>query len=461
MPRQHAKNAHAAILSFWLLVVFLVILWVAGGSSRSDVLGQAVVRFMAWSFILVAILALPRIQWRTIRVPVIIMAAAILLLTLQLIPLPPTIWSALPGREIFIEAATFAGSEQPWRPLSISPSGTANALASLVVPGAVLLLAANLNPEQHWQIATLILGLALAGAILGLLQFSGGWFDNPFHNDVRGMVNGNFANRNHFALFLAIGCVLAFAWAFRGRESRWKIAAGFGMVLLFVLMILATGSRSGALLGLIGLASGGLMVRTQFIREFKALPRKLAVALLVVCATITATIIWLSVSLNRAVSIERAFMLDGEADLRWQIWPVVLEMIERYFPAGSGFGTFDPVFRISEPDSLLNPQYVNLAHNDWLQIPLEGGLAGSVLLAGALLWFLYRSIAEWSNPSARRGLMHPIGKVGTLVIILVLAASITDYPARTPLMMALLALAAVWLSKIQKDERDLPGVPAP
>lgn len=461
MPRQHAHSGRASTLSFWLLAVFLVILWIAGGASRGDVLGQAVVRFSAWALIVIAILALPRIEWRAIRAPAIILGAAILLVALQLVPLPPSVWSALPGRQILVEAATLAGIDQPWRPFSISPSGTANALASLVVPGAVLLLAANLNPEQHWRIATLVLGLAFAGAVLGLLQFSGGWFDNPFHNDVSGEVNGNFANRNHFALFLAVGCVLALAWAFRGGESRWKIAASFGMVVLFILMILATGSRSGVLLGIVGIALGGLVVRSRAIRELKALPRKLAAPLVAVGVTIIATVIWLSISLNRAVSIERAVMLDEEADLRGQIWPVVLEMIESYFPAGSGFGTFDPVFRISEPDRLLNPQYINLAHNDWLQIPLEGGLAGCALLAGALLWFLRRIVGEWNKRGGRRGFVCPPAQAGALIIILVMIASISDYPARTPLVMALLALAAVWLSWVTKSKREPADAPVP
>ena len=98
-------------------------------------------------------------------------------------------------------------------------------------------------------------------------------------------------------------------------------------------------------------------------------------------------VISLSIYLERAASVERATLLEGESDLRLQIWPIVLDMTRAYFPVGTGFGTFDSAYRIGEPDSQLNAHYVNLAHNDWLQVVLEGGVLGLVLLAASFLWF--------------------------------------------------------------------------
>lgn len=464
-PRMSRHSAaapdRASTLSFWLLVAFLAVLWVAGGASRADVLGQSVVRFSAWSMIVVAILALPRVDWRAVKEPAIILGTAALLVTLQLVSLPPSIWTELPGRAIFTEAAVLTGTEQAWRPLSISPSGTTNALASLIVPAAVLLLAANLTREQHWRMAIFVLGMVGAGALLGVLQFSGANFDNPLINTPAGSVAGNFANRNHFATFLALGCVLALAWAFRDETPPWKAAAAFGLIVIFILMVLATGSRSGVVVGLTGIVLTFLAVRGRAAQHFNAIPRKIAIP--VVMAGIVGVIgaIWLSVGLNRAVSVDRATMLDGEADLRSQIWPIVLDMIERYFPAGTGFGTFDPVFRISEPDSLLNPQYINLAHNDWMQILLEGGLIGLIVLAATVTWFCFRTFRAWTStrgPTSSRLLP----KVGSIVVALIFAASFTDYPARTPLVMALLSLAAIWLvkanAKVDSGGGQLSGI---
>ncbi len=453
MSRHSAAPDRASTLSFWLLIAFLAILWVAGGASRADVLGQAVVRFFAWSIVVVAILALPRVDWRAIREPAIILGAAALLVALQLVPLPPSIWTALPGRAIFAEAAVLTGVDQPWRPLSISPSGTVNALASLIVPAVVLLLAANLTREQHWRIAIFVLGLVGAGAVLGVLQFSGANFDNPLINTVPGGVAGNFANRNHFALFLAIGCVLALAWAFRDEAPPWKVGAAFGLLVIFALMVLATGSRSGSVVGLSGVLLAFVAFRARIVQQLKAIPRKIAVALILALVGIVIAAIWLSVSLGRAASIDRATMMESEADLRWQIWPVVWDMFQNYLPVGTGFGTFDPVFRISEPDSLLNPAYINLAHNDWLQVLLEGGFVGVIFLGLILAWFALRSIQAWYSPRAQTG-SRLLAKASSIIIALILAASATDYPARTPILMALIALAAFWLVKANSTMTD-------
>ncbi|MEO9624205.1 MAG: O-antigen ligase family protein [Qipengyuania citrea] len=439
-----AAPDRASTLSFWLLIAFLAILWIAGGASRADVLGQSVVRFSAWTIIVVAILALPRVDWRAVKEPAIILGAAALLVALQLVPLPPAIWTELPGRAIFMEAAVLTGTEQPWRPLSISPGGTTNALASLIVPATVLLLAANLTREQHWRIATFVLGLVGAGAVLGVLQFSGANFDNPLINTISGAVAGNFANRNHFAVFLAIGCVLALAWAFRDHAVLWKVGAAFGLLVIFILLILATGSRSGVIIGLAGVAMTFLAFRRRAVQQFKTIPRKIAVPIIIGWIVIVIGAILLSVGLDRAVSVDRATMLDGKTDLRLEIWPIVLDMIQRYFPAGTGFGTLDPVFRIGEPDGLLNPQYINQAHNDWLQIFLDGGVLALVLLVVALIWFVLRSFRIWISDGGSTG-AHVLGKAGSILFALILAASLTDYPARTPLVMALLTLASIWL----------------
>lgn len=450
-----AAPDRSSALSFWLLAGFLAVLWAAGGASRADVLGQTVVRFSAWSTILVAIFALPRVRWREVKEPAIILGAVALLVFLQLVPLPSWIWTELAGRAIFAEATDLTGAAQPWRPISISPSGTANALGSLIVPAAVLLLATNLTREQHWKIAILVLGLVGAGTILGALQFSGADFDHPFINNPLGSVAGNFANRNHFALFLAIGCVLALAWAFHEKPAPWKAAVSTGFIVIFALMLLATGSRSGVAIGLAGVVLTFLAFRKSAAQYFDAIPRKIALPVVLAGSAVMIGAVWLSIGLDRAISVDRAAMLQGEADLRSRIWPIVLDMSRNYFPAGTGFGTFDEVFRITEPDWLLNPLYINQAHNDWLQTLLEGGIFGFVLLAAALCWFGLRSYQVWA--SSKGSGSSVLAKAGSINLILILAASFLDYPARTPMVMAILALACAWLVKSKREKPILGG----
>src|SRR5690606_13261800 len=108
----------------------------------------------------------------------------------------------------------------------------------------------------------------------------------------------------------------------------------------------------------------------------------------------------------------------------------------------SGLGAFDPVYRIHEPDELLNTAYFNHAHNDFLEVVLDAGLAGLLLLGGAILWFLGKSLKAWRGDTSRTILP----RLGSSILLLILIASITDYPARTPMIMAVVIIAAIWLN---------------
>jgi O-antigen ligase len=431
-------------LPFILLAGFLGVLWLAGGASRADALGQVVVRSAAWVALIVAILFGDRPSFRGARPVLSILAAALLLTLLQLVPLPPDIWQALPGRDFFAEAAAASGQPQPWRPWSLVPGATINAASSLIVPVVVLVLAMELKQTERSWLPGLILGLIAASTLLGLLQFSGAVFNNPLINDTAGQVSGVFANRNHFALFTAFGCMLAPVWAFLdGRQPQWRGPVALGLVLLFALTILASGSRAGLLLGVLALGLGLLLVRQGIRKVLSRYPRWVFPALIAGIVGVIAIFVLLSVAADRAVSIDRMLAMDTGQDLRRRALPTVLRMIDTYFPMGSGLGGFDPIFRIHEPFELLSPLYFNHAHNDFLEIALDAGLAGLLLLLAALLWWAWASVHAWrSGPSVRNALP----KLGSAMLLLVIVASIIDYPARTPMMMAMIVLAGVWLS---------------
>lgn len=446
-PSTSARPAPS--LSFALLVSLLLIFWAAGGASRADALGQVVVRGAAWIGLVAVILVGSRRDWWRRCWPVtIILAAAIALAVIQLIPLPPEIWAGLPGRQVVASAAALSGEDGVWRPLSLSPSATENALFSLAIPLVTLVLAAGLGRAEHWRIVALLLGLAFVSSVWGLLQFSGSRLDHPLINDVAGFVSASFANRNHFALFAAIACLLALAWGFRepdGRQRgalRWRAILAIGLLLFFLLLILATGSRTGMLLGALAIATGFVLVRKQILGTLAQLPKKSAIGVASLVILAMAATVLLSVVLDRAVSIDRAMSLEIGDDSRRQKLPTVIEMAQLYFPAGSGFGTFDPVYRISERDEHLSRFYFNHAHNDYLEMAIDGGLAGLALLIAAIGWWLYASVGVWRSGSGSRVLL---ARLGSTILLLVFVASLTDYPARTPMIMALTVLAALWL----------------
>ncbi|RYF10932.1 MAG: O-antigen ligase domain-containing protein, partial [Oxalobacteraceae bacterium] len=431
-------------LPFALLVALLIVLWIAGGASRADALGQTVVRASTWLSVIVAILFSGRPSVGTARPVALILLAATVLVLLQLVPLPPDIWQSLPGRRILTEAAAASGQTQPWRPWSIVPAATLNALSSLIVPTAALIFVAGLKESERALLLPLILCLAAASTMVGLLQFSGVALDNPLINESPGQVSGNFANRNHFAVFLALGCLVAPIWAtLNGRRPGWRGPAAFGLVLLFVLTILASGSRAGLILGLLALVLGPVIAQRGIRSALRKYPRWALPTLIAGVVSGIAILVLASVAANRAVSIDRLFWADEGQDMRSRGLPTVLAMIRSYFPAGSGLGGFDPIFRMHEPFSLLKPTYFNHAHNDLLEIVLDAGFPGLLLLIIALLWWLGASARAWQ---AGAGMQHALPKLGSAMLLLILVASAFDYPARTPIMMAIGIIAAIWLS---------------
>lgn len=437
--RVNTRLGVAPSLSFVLLGVLLAILWVAGGASRPDAMGQVVVRATAFGVILALILFGERPDFASTKPVWLLLLAALTLTLVQLVPLPPSIWLSLPGRAAFAEAAVVAGQPQPWRPWSLDPGATMNAATSLIAPIAGLILLNGLRLAERKWLPTALLCMVIASTLIALLQFSGAGLNSPFINDTRGAVSGNFANRNHLALLLAIGCALTPIWMFsKGPRARWRAPVGLGLVMVFALTILASGSRIGMGLGFVAVALGLLQARHDIRKELSWAPKWAFPAFVAGLVVIFAGLILISVAADRAVSIERAFVIDVGQDMRGRALPTLLTMAQTYFPLGIGAGAFDPIFRFHEPHALLKPTYFNHAHNDLLEVIIEAGLLAMVLLAVAIGWAVLASVRAWRHRGTGR---NALPKLGSIILLLVVVASAFDYPARTPLIMTVVILA--------------------
>jgi len=443
-------------LHFILLATLLVVLWVAGGASRPEVIGQFLVRSAAWVCLIVAVLFASPPSFSAIRPALFIILAALAVALVQLIPLPPAVWAVLPGRAVFTEAARLSGEPQPWRPLAIVPTGAINAAMSLIVPLATVYLLGGLRRHEHYLLGQVLLGMAVASMIAGLIQFSGGGFNNPLLNGI-GEVSGNFANHNHFALFIALGCLLAVFWMLQnGHLEKWRASLGFGLILVFTLTVLASGSRAGTILAAIALLIALGLLWRPLRGAFERYPRWVFPAIVIGLVIVFALVIAFTIASDRALSVQRAATVAIDNDMRSRGLPVVLTILGTYFPAGAGLGSFDPIFRLHEPFALLKPTYFNHAHNDFLEIIIDTGIAGVILLVAGLAWWTWASWTAWRR---RRKESLP-AKIGSAMILLVLLASAVDYPARTPIIMAILCIAATWLHGFHKaDKHTGPALP--
>jgi O-antigen ligase len=167
-------------------------------------------------------------------------------------------------------------------------------------------------------------------------------------------------------------------------------------------------------------------------------------------AVLLAGLVFLGFNADRAASLDRLLALETGADMRVRAFPTVWSMVAEFFPAGSGLGSFDAVFRGREPLALLKPTYFNHAHNDWLELALETGVPGLALLGVAVAWWAVASWRAWRGGA-------PLARLGSAAVAMIMTASIVDYPARTPMIMAILVVAGCWLATLSSQR---PGKPA-
>ncbi|MCU0729849.1 MAG: O-antigen polymerase, partial [Sphingopyxis sp.] len=184
---------------------FAVILFLMGGGSRDDIASLPLLRPLAVALLTAAIIAAPADAWTPYRWPLMALGAAALVVALQLVPLPPAMWQALPGRDIIIGIDRLAGLDGTWRPLNMAPSRGWNALFALAVPAAMLAVMIKAGEDAWAKLPVVLVLVGLGSGVLGALQLlSPG--DGPLYlyritnNDA---AVGLFANRNHNAMFIA------------------------------------------------------------------------------------------------------------------------------------------------------------------------------------------------------------------------------------------------------------------
>lgn len=433
------------------LIVLLVACGLWGGGSRIDIPGLIFLQPLAVLLVAFILIVPGPVRWPVVAVPLALLAALAMFMTIQLIPLPPEWWMQLPGHAGLAHADQLAGLTDIWRPISLTPDLTLASLAGLVVPAAALIGLAAISEEQSYKLLPWLLGIAGLSALLGVAQvFSGDNSPLYFYSVTNnGSAVGLFSNRNHQAVLLAMSLPLLALWtrqpARQGVHQTMRLwVAGAACVFLLPAIVL-TGSRAGLFLAVAGIAFGWLQLRGRkgdasghtrhpLLRWAKYAP--LAVGLGVAA---------IAFNVSRIESAQRLFGAALTDDLRVQAMPVVVRMTGDFFPFGSGFGSFDPVFRFYEPFSMLRPAYFNHAHNDLLETALTGGLPALLLLALFLVWAAPRLFVAFRRLPQSRA--PRFAAFSAAIIILVLLSSLVDYPLRTPLMGALFALACGWLEQ--------------
>lgn len=434
--------------AYWALCLMLISAFALGGGSRPDIESLIVLRPLAALMVGYAVWGVTAAQLRAHRFLLVMAAAIVALVVIHLILLPPLLWTRLPGRALIQAIDEAAGLQAIWRPISLVPSATWNALFALIPPAACLLLTVRLNRRERAASLPLIIGLGLVSALIGLAQSSGGPASPLyFYQFASNGADGLFANRNHQAAFLATLFPMLAVYASASREDRLdaRLRAGLACAvgIFLVPLILVVGSRAGVMAMIVGLLSTPFLYRLPARASGARPPRRRLLLWGGVVAAIIA-IALVTVLMGRAVAFDRIFREVATGEPRFQAWGPILRMAMEYFPIGSGIGSFREIYRVHEPRELLDLVAFGHAHNEPLELLVTGGLPAVLLLASALVAYGVAA-GRWWRARKDPGSDAALAGAGIWSLLILALVSVGDYPLRTPSLACLFCVMVVWI----------------
>jgi hypothetical protein len=319
----------------------------------------------------------------------------------------------------------------------------------------------------------LLLGIGILSAFIGLSQVAQGpqsvlrFFEITNPSEAVGF----FANRNHFAallysltLFSAVWVIEAAAGvnADRGRlDTAWMAGVAASLVVLVIILAgqAMARSRAGLVLTIVALFGAFALAVTDQRTSSGGSLAKVTPAKLMMGAIILAVILVVQYALYR---ILQRFDIDPLEDARIIFARNTFVAAKAYMPLGSGMGTFPTVYALFEkPQDAMIDVYANRAHNDVLELALEAGVVGLGLAIVFVAWLATRSVKVWfGRDLTLSGIDLSLARAATLVVGLIIAHSLVDYPLRTGAIMGLLAFACgLLVEPLGVDEKTFPSYP--
>lgn len=356
-------------------------------------------------------------------------ALAVVLALLQVIPLPPALLQRLTGGQ----AELLRQTPGEWLPVSVAEWNTRLGLVFLLMALGLHAVASSLfdRREARRRLERVLPGLGLLLSAIGLVQMAAGSREiyglvKPRESDGGLVLFGPFVNRNHFAGYMLLIAPLAVGLLARAfsryrerlgpRANARRVLVGLqsseGLGMLYALVpavaclagLVASNSRSG-LVALVGaLAVTGAVQARRRRAVYWALP----LALLLTAFS------WFGLQRTRFGRVA------GEASGRTLVWKDTLARMDGYWLLGSGLNTFGAAmsrvtlwelpkgatpWREPHEASLAKAPRMGYlaheftqglgwyreAHNDYLQVLVEMGVAG-LLLAVWAAWRVLRSL---------------------------------------------------------------------
>ena len=441
------------LLRSWAAPLFLLCCLILGGASGRGAGALANGLLQGMAILVIAILVWGRRNPipRSARQMMAIGGAFLLVVVISLIPLPGSLWAALPGREAIANGYRLLDMELPALPLTLSWNNSLASILWLLPPAAMFVLTVQASPAQRTRMIWVALGLMGVSIVLGVAQLLGGSDSALYFYRITNSLSpvGFFANTNHLAILLVcglplVGCLAGRAYSGKSskaqRHSMVIIAVAIGILLVAGIGI--TGSQAGFGLTLPGALAAFIIYRKAATGK---VGRGWAVGLVILFVAFVA--VALAGPLNRQSLSEET---SGGPSSRGYLAATTVNAIEDVLPVGSGLGTFQEVYRMYDDPNLVRQEFTNHAHNDYLELVLELGVAGALLILAFLIWWLVQSLAAWKATYQGVGL----ARAGSVIIFVLLMHSLVDYPLRTSALAALFALGCGFLVPYSRISRD-------
>jgi O-antigen ligase len=287
---------------------------------------------------------------------------------------------------------------------------------------------------RSWS-ANALLGAVVLGAIisvvLGVLQLTGedgSWYFYRITN--LGVAVGAFANGNHFAtlLLVAIPALAAMvATVIRtGSKQQRMLAGAVATAAGAALLVGALMNSSAAFLLL-----GPPVIAASVLLATRLSERRIRQGIIAIAALLVIAAGGLAILGDRVPG----WGTSASIETRTTFWKTTVAAAATEGVAGSGFGTFQKVYGRYENPASVDRFYVNHAHNDYLELALEGGIPAIILILGFLAWWMARAHDAWLRPTGT--IEQRAAAVASAAILL---HSLFDYPLRTAAIMAMMAV---------------------
>ena len=429
-------GAHASFIS-WRLAIFLVLCLGLGGTSLYVPTLKIPLYYISVAFIGHALITQTKSIRNLFRPSILLGAILIALYCLYIIPLPPSIWTALPGREFVMESFALINSDLPWLPLSLVPRQTFESIFSfLPIIAIALIMCISASEDEIKNAEKAIVVTALISFSIGFIEvLSGVHVFSVYEFYSAGFPVGFFTNINHQATLSSIALPLAIYFTFKqkaGNQRRNNALFFFGAAssIMLVLCLILTRSSAGYLFLVLNLC-----LSLSIMMSGKRYSILFIILILVALLTLVVDFVFFQSQFQTILGK----ITSQSGTSRKQIFITSIEAARSFGIFGAGPGSFEAVYRIFENQEVITKKYVNEAHNEYIQMWIEFGILGILWLFAAFVWF-FGKIWSFKRAGFAFRKQHLIY---VLCISTIALHSVVDFPLRTIAMSSIFAFLII------------------